>query len=128
MTKHFTLILRAASGRDGIRSLRTLLKIAGRHLGLRAVDVRENTTPRAALGGVVSDKQRQRTTTMDMRKYSGSQFVKCADVSSGPIREKIAGVEVGKYDKPNLLFESGAILSVNATNNKTLVSSLRPRF
>jgi hypothetical protein len=58
---------------------------------------------------------------MDMLKFSGSQFVKCADVSSGPIREKIAGVEVGKFDKPNLLFESGGKFSVNATNARTLI-------
>jgi hypothetical protein len=122
MVKQFTLTLRAASGSDGIRSLRALLKIAGRHLGLRAIDVCEtpNTAPlwrsagrcQISSAGVVK---------MDMRKFSGSQFVKCADVRSGPIRERIAGVEVGKFDKPNLLFESGAVLSVNATNNKTLV-------
>jgi hypothetical protein len=121
MVKHFTLILRAASGRDSIRSLRTLLKIAGRHLGLRAINVRENTTPRAALGGVVSDKQRQRTTKMDMRKYTGSRFIKCDDVRSGPLLEKIVDVEIGKFDKPNITFASGAILSANATNVKALV-------
>jgi len=57
--QHFAVTFRVASDRDGIHALRALLKIAGRHLHLRAVDVRE-TTPFAvaALGGTVQAKQR----------------------------------------------------------------------
>jgi hypothetical protein len=122
MTQHFTLTLRAASGSDGVRSLRALLKIAGRHLGLCTIDVREttNTAPLWRSAGLCQISSAG-VVKMDMRKFSGSQFVKCADVSSGPIREKIAGVEVGKYNKPNITFESGAILSVNATNARALI-------
>jgi hypothetical protein len=37
----FVVALRAASGRDGIRSLRAVLKFAGRYAGMRALTVRE---------------------------------------------------------------------------------------
>jgi hypothetical protein len=51
----YVLTLRVAQGRDGVRNLRALLKIAWRHFGLRAIDVRESTfdkhqTHRLALG------------------------------------------------------------------------------
>jgi hypothetical protein len=122
MTKHYTLTLRVAPGRGGVRNLRALLKIAWRHFGLRAVSVREttNTAPlwRSAERDQISSAG---VTKMDMRKFSGNTFYKVADVKNGPVTEKIAGVTVGKYDKPDLLFESGAKLSINATNNKTLV-------
>jgi hypothetical protein len=37
----YLLTLQPARGRDGIRGLRALLKAAGRHYGLRAIEVRE---------------------------------------------------------------------------------------
>jgi len=58
---------------------------------------------------------------MDMRKFSGEHFIKVDDVRDGPIQEKIAVVRQGKYDKPDLVFESGDVLSLNARNNKTLM-------
>ena len=122
MSQHFTLTLRAASGRAGIRSLRALLKIAGRHLHLRAVDVRENTEPlwRSAERSQISSAAR--SSPMDMRKFSGSNtFIKVEDVRSGALHEKIAGVAVGKFGKPDITFESGVKLSVNATNTKALI-------
>jgi len=61
---------------------------------------------------------------MDMRKFSGSNtFIKVEDVRAGPIQEKITNVAIGRYEKPDITFASGAKLSVNATNNKTLVRS-----
>jgi hypothetical protein len=57
---------------------------------------------------------------MDMRKYSGEHFVKVDDVKDGPIKGQIAVVKEGKWDKPNIVFESGDVLSLNATNIKTL--------
>lgn len=56
-----------------------------------------------------------------MRKYSSEHFVKVEDVKDGPIEDQIAVVKDGKYDKPNVVFESGDVLSLNATNRKTLV-------
>ena len=58
---------------------------------------------------------------MDMRKYSSEHFVKVDDVRDGPIEDQIAVVKDGQYDKPNVVFESGDVLSLNATNRKTLV-------
>ena len=58
---------------------------------------------------------------MDMRQYAGSCFLKFEDVRDAPRVEKIQDVIPGKYDKPDLKFESGDCLSLNATNCKTLV-------
>jgi hypothetical protein len=108
-----------------MRELRGLLKIALRHFGLRAVSATTNTLPPRR--SAVRCKQRsafsafkQRGVQMDMRKFSGNAFLKIDDVRDGPLQERIAGVVMGKYDKPDIIFESGARLSLNATNNKTL--------
>lgn len=58
---------------------------------------------------------------MDMRKYSGEHYVKVDDVKDGPFEGQIAAVKEGKFDKPNIVFESGDVLSLNATNNKILM-------
>ena len=58
---------------------------------------------------------------MDMTKYSGSSFIKVADVEDGPIPMQIAVVREGKFGKPELIGKTGDVFSVNATNNKTLV-------
>jgi hypothetical protein len=55
---------------------------------------------------------------MDMRKYSGQHFFKVADVRGGPLRMRIAGVREGKFEKPDLIFTSGDVLSLNSTNNQ----------
>jgi hypothetical protein len=122
--QYFTVTLRAASGRAGIRSLRAFLKAAGRHLDLRTISIREttNTAPlRRSAARCHQISSAARTTKMDMRKYSGNTFYKVADVKDGPVTEKIAGVVEGRYQKPDLVFESGAKLSINATNNKVLI-------
>jgi hypothetical protein len=58
---------------------------------------------------------------MDMRKFSGEHFIKVDDVRDGPIQGQIAAVRQGKYDKPDVVFESGDVLSLNATNTQTLI-------
>ena len=63
---------------------------------------------------------------MDMRKYSSESFIKLDDVRDGPLQETIAAVKAGKFDKPNLAFESGAALSLNATNNQILIRTYGP--
>lgn len=63
---------------------------------------------------------------MDMRKYSGETFIKVVDVQGGPFRAKIAAVKEGQYGRPNLVFESGEILTLNATNNKILMRAYGP--
>src|SRR5262245_55795162 len=63
---------------------------------------------------------------MDMRKFSGESFIKVDDVRSGPIQAQIAAVKQGKFEKPDLVFETGDTLSLNATNNKTLMRAYGP--
>jgi hypothetical protein len=58
---------------------------------------------------------------MDMSKFSGAAFLKVGDVKvNGPIRVVIADIELGKYGKPDVSFNDGTKLSLNATNNKIL--------
>jgi hypothetical protein len=57
---------------------------------------------------------------MDLSKYAGEHFVKVDDVKNGPIESEIALVKDGKYDKPNVVLETGDVLSLNATNFKIL--------
>jgi hypothetical protein len=61
-----------------------------------------------------------------MRKFNGESFLKVSDVRDEPLRETIANVKVGKFDKPNLVFETGELLSLNATNNHTLIRAYGP--
>jgi hypothetical protein len=64
---------------------------------------------------------------IDMRKYgSGETYLTIADVREGPLLMTIAGAKEGQYDKPNLHFETGDILSLNATNRKTLMRAYGP--
>jgi hypothetical protein len=42
MSKHFLLTLRVTPGRDGVRELRRLLKIAGRHEAIQKATVSES--------------------------------------------------------------------------------------
>jgi len=58
---------------------------------------------------------------MDMRRFSGQTFLKVDDVRDAPLREIIAIIKIGKYEKPDLYFESGDCLSLNATNNAKLI-------
>jgi hypothetical protein len=52
---------------------------------------------------------------MDMRRYSGEAFIKVDDVREGPLQMQIAVVREGKFEKPDLVFESGEAFSVNST-------------
>jgi hypothetical protein len=63
---------------------------------------------------------------MDMRKFSGEQFMKVDDVRDGPLQVQIAVVKEGKFDKSNVIFESGEFLSVNATTTRILVRAYGP--
>src|SRR5262245_43532042 len=57
---------------------------------------------------------------MDMQKYIGSVFLKLDDVKDGPIQQLIVGIEEGRFDKPNLIFQDGSKLSLNKTNSRAL--------
>jgi len=112
------------AGRDGsLRGLRAVLKDLRRY-GLRCTHVTEILpSPRGARRQETRQTRaptRERSKTVDMRKYRGEHFVKVADVRDGPIQERIVAVREGKYEKPDLVFLSGNILSLNVTNNEIL--------
>jgi len=58
---------------------------------------------------------------MNMKQYVGETFIKFADVRDGALRMKIAAIREGKFDKPDMVFESGEVLSLNATNTRILM-------
>jgi hypothetical protein len=61
---------------------------------------------------------------MDMQEFSGSSFFKADELKDQPpVQLRIFIVEIGKYNRPNITFESGRKFSVNTTNNKTLVEA-----
>jgi hypothetical protein len=118
--KIYVLRLRSTGG-DDIRSLRAALKILGRRYGLRCLRI--DTEILASPNGARRRRDQiraPRRTTMDMSQFSGERFVKIADVADGPIPERIAGVRMGRYEKPDLVFENGDILSLNQTNTDIL--------
>jgi hypothetical protein len=57
---------------------------------------------------------------IDLREFSGSRFIKLADVEQHPIRATIVAVEKGKWDKLNLLLSTGDKFSLNKQNCRTL--------
>ena len=58
---------------------------------------------------------------MDMSKFAGPHFLNLDDLANGPLEEKIIDVQEGRYGRPDLYFESGNRLSLNATNLRTLI-------
>src|ERR1700733_3337177 len=60
---------------------------------------------------------------MDMKKYAGEIFVRIDYVRDGARRKQIAAVKEGKYDKADVVFETGETLSLNATNTRTLIGA-----
>ena len=58
--------------------------------------------------------------SIDLREFSGSRFIKLADVEQHPIRATIVAVEKGKWDKLNLLLSTGDRFSLNRQNTRTL--------
>jgi hypothetical protein len=113
MIRIFTLTLRALPGSSSAyRRLARTLKTALRRDQLRCVDICEQTN---------TSRRRPAPTTMDMKKYNGAFSLKIADIKdAGPSHPVIIGVTEGKYGRPDLEFDDGSKLSLNATNNRTL--------
>jgi hypothetical protein len=63
---------------------------------------------------------------MDIAKFAGRKFVKVADVGNGPLRARIAAVNEGKFEKPDVVFETGDTLSLNTTNARILMRAYGP--
>jgi hypothetical protein len=57
---------------------------------------------------------------MNMRKFAATEFIRLDDLQDGPREETIAGIVEGKFDKPDVIFESGAKMGLNKTNTLTL--------
>jgi hypothetical protein len=63
---------------------------------------------------------------MNMMQFAGDLYLSVEDIrSSGPKQLKIEAVEEGSYDKPVLWFNDNTMLSLNATNTKTLIRNYR---
>jgi hypothetical protein len=63
---------------------------------------------------------------MDMRQYVGEQFIKVDDVRAGPLAVQIKTVKQGKFDRPEVVFESGETFSLNVNNTKILTRAYGP--
>jgi hypothetical protein len=59
-------------------------------------------------------------------QISSGGFIKVADLAGGPRREVIAEVRPGRYQNPDCEFQSGAILTLNATNMRTMAAVWGP--
>jgi hypothetical protein len=127
----YLLALRSSdSERAGLHAVRAVLKHAKRR-GLRALHVRElKSTSNIYASFQALDAQMPyprsavtRITTMDMRDFKKPRFLKVADFQKGPQQMRIEGVLPGKYDKPNLVFESGDKLGLSATNLDILAAA-----
>jgi hypothetical protein len=127
----FVLTLIPERGVDAIKSLRTLLKFAGRRLGLRCVDVRERALP-------AQEDERALAPTMEdsmsafserIRSQKTGQF-KAADFAGG--RELILTIdyleeEVERYDKTiDILHfvETAQELQLNQSKSEFLLDTL----
>jgi len=59
---------------------------------------------------------------MDMSEYCGSSYLKLEDVRE-PHTEIIADVQWGNFNRPDLIFESGNVLSANKTSCRVLAKA-----
>jgi hypothetical protein len=57
---------------------------------------------------------------MNMRKFAATEFIRLDNLQDGPREETIVGIVEGKFDKPDVIFESGAKIGLNKTNTLTL--------
>jgi hypothetical protein len=58
-----------------------------------------------------------------MSDYVGPTFVKVEHLRDGPRIETIADVKIGSYNRPEAVFASGDVLSLNQTNIRKLIES-----
>ena len=135
----FALTLRATRGTDAVCALHGLLKVALRGYGFHAIDawkipagsadgaqhagvgrIQSFSWPSRGAGGRNAKRAAGRK-KMRMSEYMGSPFLRVDDLKqSGPIKATIADVRLGKFDKPDAYLSDGSVLSLNATNCRTL--------
>jgi hypothetical protein len=81
---------------------------------------------RALTGWRPKGKRSKQERKMDMRKYAGESFIRVDNVRNGSLQERIALVKEGKYERPDIVFESGDILTLNTTNARILIKNYGP--
>jgi hypothetical protein len=57
---------------------------------------------------------------MDISDQISSGFIKVSDLAGGPRRAAIAYVRPGRFERPDVEFQDGSMLSLNATNMRIL--------
>jgi hypothetical protein len=129
----YVVTLLPAPDRDAVRDLRLLLKVAGRHLHMRALDVREESIRRRdARRRIVTSSSvgKGKHPMTNLRKYGpANKFIKLEELQDKPpLRERIGLVkpELGKFgERLVLTFEpSGRMLSLNKTSVGNLLRDL----
>jgi hypothetical protein len=60
---------------------------------------------------------------MDISDQLLSGFIKVGDLARGPRRDVVAYVTMGRFGKPDVEFQGGGILSLNATNLRTIANA-----
>ena len=53
------------------------------------------------------ERRNRKARTMDMRQYSGSEFVRADDVRAGPVHGTILSVQIGKFNRPVAELDNG---------------------
>jgi hypothetical protein len=94
--------------------------------GRPTVPIRSSSIPAVALGGDGPESaapEEEDLKMLDMRQYRGGAYVKVDDVRDHPLQERIAAVSEGQFGRPEITFESGRKLSVNATNTERLIDA-----
>jgi hypothetical protein len=63
---------------------------------------------------------------MDMSKFTGEPYLKVDDVRNGPLRMTITMVKSGSFNRPELIFSNGNVLSLNVSNTRILTKAFGP--
>jgi hypothetical protein len=118
-------------GVDGIRSLRALLKIALRRLGLRTIDVRECALPAHHDERALAQQRSNPMSAFSdrIREELGGGLFKVADFESGPqtftISHLLEAVRMFKKNVDLLCFrETERQFQINLSNAKWLIDNL----
>jgi hypothetical protein len=81
--------------------------------------ISELPTDIGAVGGMKANAPESES-KMDMSRFAPVNYLRVSDLKSGSIKVKIANVEIGNFDKPDVTFDSGDVLSLNTTNTGIL--------
>jgi hypothetical protein len=132
----FVITLLPAADRDGVHDLRALLKIAGRHLHMRALSVRKQSVRRrgARRGLPTSRSVGTELTMTNLRKYGpANRWLKLETIHGlPPLKERIGLVkpDTGKFGERLVvtLEPSGWMLSLNRTSVGNLLRDFAARL